>query len=160
MTQHLLPTYMCSTSLHNAVNIDPNDSSPSFATFYQEKRGVGMSSFAFPEIGLLIQLNSFLGKSVIFLYTRNPRVIFIVRRRVIKSTQSIVYNQFVPTTICWKRSNSMYEHRYIRSAIRMNDTSIFSTRLARAQHLQCTDVQDSSYRLIRTHASHLSFPLS
>ena len=34
---------------------------------------------------------------------------------------------------CWKQSNSMYTHTYIRSVIRMNDT-ILSTRTARAQH--------------------------
>ena len=49
---------MCSTSSHNAVHIDPHDSSPSFAIFYQEEKGVGMSYFAFPKIGLLIQLKT------------------------------------------------------------------------------------------------------
>ena len=57
-TQHLLPTYMCSSSLHNAVHIDPNNSSSSFAIFYQEEKGVGMSYFVFPEICLLIQLKT------------------------------------------------------------------------------------------------------
>ena len=57
-TRHLLPTYMCSSSLHFFVHIDPNDSLPSFAIFYQETKVVGISYFAFPEIGLLIQLRS------------------------------------------------------------------------------------------------------
>ena len=35
-THHLLPTYMCSSSLHNVVHIDLNNSSPSFAIFCQE----------------------------------------------------------------------------------------------------------------------------
>ena len=58
MTQHLLPTYMSSSSLHKAVHFDPNDSSPSFAIFYQEVKGVGMPYFTFPKIGFLIQLQS------------------------------------------------------------------------------------------------------
>ena len=39
----------------------------------------------------------------------------------------------------------MYEHTYIRSAIHKNDT-ILSTYTTCVQHLQCTNVRDSSYQ--------------
>ena len=39
-TQHILPTYMCSSSIHNAVRIDQIDSSPSYAIFYRKNVSV------------------------------------------------------------------------------------------------------------------------
>ncbi len=54
----LLPTYMCSASLHNSVHIDANDSTSSFAIFFQEKHLKGLSYLVFPEIGLAIELKS------------------------------------------------------------------------------------------------------
>ena len=57
-THNLLPTYMCSSSLHNGVHIDANDLTSSFAIFYQEKDKIGHSYFAFPDISLLIELQS------------------------------------------------------------------------------------------------------
>ena len=49
-TRHLLPTYMCSSSLYNAVHIDPNDSSDGFVMITSELR----VKPGLPEIILLI----------------------------------------------------------------------------------------------------------
>jgi len=57
-THKLLPTYMCSKSLHNSLHIDPNNSTTSFAIFYQDQHKIGLSYLLFPEIGLAIELKS------------------------------------------------------------------------------------------------------
>jgi len=57
-THKLLPTYMCSKSLHNSLHVDPNDSTTSFAIFYQDQHKIGLSYLVFPEIGLAIELKS------------------------------------------------------------------------------------------------------
>ena len=40
-THHLLPTYLCSSSVHNAVHINLNDFSSSFAISIKKNRGLG-----------------------------------------------------------------------------------------------------------------------
>ena len=53
----LLPTYMCSSSLHNSVHIDASDFTASFSIFYQEKLNTGLSFLVFPDISLAVELS-------------------------------------------------------------------------------------------------------
>mmetsp|Transcript_25797 Transcript_25797/g.54295 ORF Transcript_25797/g.54295 Transcript_25797/m.54295 type:complete len:294 (+) Transcript_25797:224-1105(+) len=53
----LLPTYMCSSSLHNSVHVDASDFTASFSIFYQEKLNIGLSYLAFPNISLSVELS-------------------------------------------------------------------------------------------------------
>ena len=52
----LLPTYMCSSSLHNSVHRDSSDFTASFSIFYQEQCNKGLSYLVFPDIGLAVEL--------------------------------------------------------------------------------------------------------
>mmetsp|Transcript_20075 Transcript_20075/g.43688 ORF Transcript_20075/g.43688 Transcript_20075/m.43688 type:complete len:111 (-) Transcript_20075:193-525(-) len=55
---NLLPTYMCSNSLHNSMHINSTDSAASFSVFYQEQTKMGLSYLIFPEISLAVELQS------------------------------------------------------------------------------------------------------
>ena len=52
----VMPTYVVSKNLTNAIHQDVGDGSRTFAIWYQEKEGTGLGYFAFPEYSLAIQL--------------------------------------------------------------------------------------------------------